>query len=67
MIFCCCIFFIFFLFLFFFFFFFFGGGGGGSFLQVTRTTIKIGMSSNLNQIRLLTEELAALERLENPY
>ena len=35
-----------------------------SFLQVTRTTIKAGMSSNFDQIGLLTVELAAIERLE---
>ena len=38
--------------------------GPSSFLQVTSTTIKAGMSSNFNQIRLLTVELAGLERLE---
>ena len=34
------------------------------FLQVIRTTINAGMSSNFNQIGLLTVELAALECLE---
>ena len=37
--------------------------GSSSFLPVTRTTIKTGMSSNFDQIGLLTMELAALERL----
>ena len=41
--------------------------GSSLFLQVTRTTIKAGVSSNFNQIGLLTVELAALERLENLY
>ena len=36
-----------------------------SFLQVTRTTIKSGMSSKLNLIGPCTTELAALERLKN--
>ena len=36
-----------------------------SFLQVTRTTIKAWMSSNLGRIPPLTSELAALERLKN--
>ena len=35
-----------------------------SFLQGTRTTIKSLTSSNFDQIRLWTAELAALERLE---
>ena len=39
--------------------------GSSSFLQVTRTTIKAWMSSNLGRIRPLTSELAALERLKN--
>ena len=39
--------------------------GSSSFLQVTRTTIKAWMSSNLGRIPLLTSELAALERLKN--
>ena len=38
--------------------------GSSSFLQVTKTTIKTGMSSNFDQIGLLTVELAALQRLE---
>ena len=40
--------------------------GSSSFLlvHVTRTTVKTGMSSNFDQIGLLTVELAALERLE---
>ena len=38
---------------------------GSSFLQVTRTTIKPWMSSNLGGIPPLTSELAALERLKN--
>ena len=38
--------------------------GSSSFLQVTKTTIKACMSSNFNQIGILTAELAALERLE---
>ena len=33
-------------------------------MQVTRTTIKAFMSSNLGRIPLLTSELAALERLK---
>ena len=42
--------------------------GSSSFLQVTWTTIKSGMSSKFGQIRPLTAELAALERLKkNPY
>ena len=39
--------------------------GSFSFLQVTRTTIKAWMSSNLGGIPPLTSELAALERLKN--
>ena len=39
--------------------------GSSSLLQVTRTTIKAWMSSNLARIPLLTSELAALERLKN--
>ena len=39
--------------------------GSSSFLQVTRTTIKAWMSSNLGRIPPLTSELAALERLKN--
>ena len=38
--------------------------GSSLFLQVTRTTIRAGMSSNFNQIGLLTTDLAVLERLE---
>ena len=38
--------------------------GSPSFLQVTRTTIKAWMSSNLGRILPLTSELAALERLK---
>ena len=38
--------------------------GSSSFLQVTRTTIKAWMSSNLSRIPPLTSELAALERLK---
>ena len=38
--------------------------GSSSFLQVTRTTIKAWMSSNLGRIPPLTLELAALERLK---
>ena len=41
--------------------------GSSSFLQVTRTTITAGISSNFNQIGPLIVELTALERLENPY
>ena len=36
-----------------------------SFLQVTRTTIKSGLSSKLSLIGSCTAELAALERLKN--
>ena len=39
--------------------------GPSSFLQVTRTTIKAWMSSNLGRIPQLTSELVALERLKN--
>ena len=38
--------------------------GSSSFLQVTRTTTKAWMSSNLGRIPPLTSELAALERLK---
>ena len=38
--------------------------GSSSYLQVTRTTIISRTSSNLDQIRPRTVELAALERLE---
>ena len=38
-----------------------------SFLQVTRTTIKSGLSSKSRLIRQCTAELAALERLKNPH
>ena len=38
--------------------------GSSSFLQVTRTTIKAWMSSNLGRIPPLTLELAALEHLK---
>ena len=38
--------------------------GSSSFLQVTRTTIKAWTSLKFDQIRSLTAELAALERLE---
>ena len=38
--------------------------GSSSFLQVTRTIIKILPSSKFDQIRPCTAELAALERLE---
>ena len=41
--------------------------GYSSFLQVTRTTIKAWMSSNLARIPSLTSELAALERLKKRY
>ena len=41
--------------------------GSSSYLHVTRTTIISRTSSNLGQIQLKTAELAALERLENPY
>ena len=36
-----------------------------SFLQVTRTTIRSWMSSKFSKIRPWTDELPALERLEN--
>ena len=39
--------------------------GSSSFLQITRTTIKAWMSSNLGRIPNLTLESAALERLKN--
>ena len=38
--------------------------GSSSFLQVTRTTIKAWMSSNLGRIPPLTSEFVALERLK---
>ena len=38
--------------------------GSSSFLQETRTCIKAWMTSNFNQIRLLTADLPALERLK---
>ena len=38
-----------------------------SYLQVMRTTIISRTILNLGQIRPRTEELAALERLENPH
>ena len=38
--------------------------GSSPFLQVARTTIKAGISSNFNQIRLLTVDLVVLERLK---
>ena len=41
--------------------------GSSSFLQVTRTTISSQMSSNFDQIRLLTAELSALVCLKNQY
>ena len=41
--------------------------GSSSFLQVTWTTIKSRMSSKFGQIRPLTAELAALERLEKTH
>ena len=41
--------------------------GSSSFLQVTRTSINAWTSSKFDQIRPLTAELAALERLENPH
>ena len=41
--------------------------GSSSFLQVTRTIIKVWMSLNFDQIRQLTTELAVLERLKNQY
>ena len=39
--------------------------GSSSFLQVTRPTIKAGMSLNFGNIPSLTSELAALEGLKN--
>ena len=39
--------------------------GSSSFLQVTRTTIKSGLSSKLRLTGPCTAELAALERLKN--
>ena len=41
------------------------GNGSSSFLQVTRTTIKAWMRSNLGRIPSLTSELVALEGLKN--
>ena len=41
--------------------------GSSSFLQVTRIVIKAWMSMNFGQIRQLTLELAAIERLKNQY
>ena len=41
--------------------------GSSSFLQVTRTTIKARVSSNLDEIRLLIAELAALKRLKGSH
>ena len=38
-----------------------------SFLQVTRTTIKSGLSSKVSLIGPCTAELAALEPLKNPH
>ena len=38
--------------------------GSSSFLQVTRKTTKVWMSSNFGRIPPLTSELAALERLK---
>ena len=38
--------------------------GSSSFLQVTRTTIKAWMSSNLGRILQLTSDLVAIERLK---
>ena len=38
--------------------------GSSSFLQVTRTAIKSQMGSKFYQIRLRTEELAAIESME---
>ena len=51
------------LFLCFFFFFI----GSFWYFHITRTSIKALMSSNFRQIRLLTTELAALERLKHQY
>ena len=39
--------------------------GSSSFLQITRPTIKAGMSLNFHKIPSLTSELAALEHLKN--
>ena len=39
--------------------------GSSSFLQVIRTTIRVGMSSKFGQIQPQTAELAALECLKN--
>ena len=39
--------------------------GTTSFLQITRPTIKAGMSLNFGKIPSLTSELAALEHLKN--
>ena len=39
--------------------------GSSSFLRTIRTTIKAQMSLNFGKIRLLTSELAALERQKN--
>ena len=39
--------------------------GSSSCLQITRPTIKAGMSMNLGKITSLTSEFAALERQEN--
>ena len=39
--------------------------GSSSFLQITRPTIKAGMSMNLGKIPSLTSELAPLERQKN--
>ena len=41
--------------------------GSSLFLQVTRTIIKAGMSSNFIQILILTVELAVLECLKNQH
>ena len=38
-----------------------------SFLQVTKTTIKSGLSSKLSLIGPCTAKLAALERMKNPH
>ena len=38
--------------------------GSSSFLQVTRSTIKVWMGLNFHKIPSLTSELAALERLK---
>ena len=39
--------------------------GSSSFLQITKPTIKAGMSLNFGKISSLTSELAALERQKN--